>query len=99
MLSILLLAASLSNAEEKAAVMSQLMTVTYICQDAVGLSHYQAARQVALAGLTAYVGRDEAVKLVKDADAKLKREGGKYRSNANPQRCIETINQLYFELK
>ena len=92
-------ASDLGDDQRTAQFVNKLMTATMLCEKAVGRAHYQAARTMAVASLTKYLGDAEAHKAVKGIEDRLKNDPrmAKIQKNADANKCLETMNDLYFE--
>lgn len=76
------------------------MALAYLCRDAVGLSHYQAAR-IAAEGAIATIGfdRDRAVLDVDTMDQKFKNDPRAAFPKADAGKCLEKMNELSQQFK
>ncbi len=93
--------ADANNATRKAAVnaaqqmVSDVFTymgVAYICEDAIGIGHYYAARSAAENALRIGGKSDaDAIIAVDDFDKRIKREHKKKAPAANTQKCLDNL--------
>lgn len=96
-------AQSTANYERLAQALFAHMTAAYMCRFEVGgLSHYQAARSIALGTAGPLLGNAEAVKMIEAMDLKIRNDP----RAANPdfgdhgrQACLEIINDGLFEIE
>ena len=76
-----------------------LLGTTYICREAVGYAHFQAAREIAIGRLTPYSSNSRAlaVKHVKDLEKMIVKESTNIDPDLDPGKCMERINDIYYQ--
>lgn len=79
------------------------MATTYMCRiELGGLSHYQAARTIAVGAAGQLMGQNEAVKMVEAMDKKLRNDPRGDSPDFGPhgrQACLEMVNDGLFEIE
>lgn len=75
------------------------MALAYMCRDAIGISHYQAAR-IAAEGILQTVGSsaDEATLAVDELDKKFKADPRAKNPAADAGKCLEQMNEASHDL-
>jgi hypothetical protein len=70
------------------------MAITYICRDALGgLSHYQAARTIAIGTISPLLGEGEAILRVDEMDQRFRTDPRAANPDVSQQACIESTNE------
>lgn len=85
------------NAHNDAQFVNKLMTATYLCRNAIGISHYQAARVVGMSVLVKHTDRTSAHSLIAAHERTLKADPRTRSPAVNATACFELINNIYFD--
>lgn len=89
------------NDSRMAQYINKRMTLTMLCEKAIGPAWYQSARAIGLVKLSNMVGmtKQEAHKMISDADKRLRNDPRlpDLQDKADPLRCMTMLNDLDFE--
>lgn len=77
---------------------SQLLALTYGCQDAVGVMFYQGAQASAIMEFGRYVDPETAKRVVLEQDATLAISLKETRKHARTNTCLRMINEAYAKM-
>ncbi|RWM96172.1 MAG: hypothetical protein EOR86_13265 [Mesorhizobium sp.] len=78
---------------------NKLMAATMVCEKAIGRAQYQAARQIGLSRFIEYAGKEKALQYVKEIEQRFSADPRmtKMQKTADRLKCMERINDIYFE--